>query len=152
MNNEEQLHEICNFMSQERVLTLSAAAEGEVWSASCFYHFQKDEMAVYVMSDINTRHAKLMLKAPGVSGTIIASDTSMVHLKGIQYQARVSLLSSEQETAARARYYQRYPFSRIMALPIWYLKLIEIKYTQSRAGIKRHMHWACLHMPQEVSR
>ncbi|MCL6325072.1 hypothetical protein [Pectobacterium polaris] len=92
MNNEEQLHEICHFMSQERLLTLSAAAEGQVWSASCFYHFQQDEMTMYVMSDITTRHASLMLKAPEVSGTITGSDISLMQLKGLQYQAVASLL------------------------------------------------------------
>ncbi|GKW15448.1 hypothetical protein M9782_10910 [Pectobacterium actinidiae] len=148
MNNEEQLHEICHFMSQERLLTLSAAAEGQVWSASCFYHFQQDEMTMYVMSDITTRHASLMLKAPEVSGTITGSDISLMQLKGLQYQAVASLLSTEQEGIARARYYQRYPLSRVMARPMWSLKLIEIKFMQNRLGMKRCMRWHCSTRPE----
>mgnify|MGYP004705737667 CR=1 FL=1 len=143
MNNEVQLYEICHFMSQERLLTLSAAAEGQVWSASCFYHFQQDEMTMYVMSDITTRHASLMLKAPEVSGTITGSDISLMQLKGLQYQAVASLVSTEQEGIARARYYQRYPLSRVMARPMWSFRLIDIKLMQNRVGMKRSMSWHC---------
>ncbi|MCF0220341.1 MAG: hypothetical protein HUK14_11215 [Muribaculaceae bacterium] len=32
MNNEQQLREICQFINRERILTLSVAAEGMVWS------------------------------------------------------------------------------------------------------------------------
>lgn len=85
MNNEQQLREICQFINRERVLTLSVAAEGMVWSASCFYQFQKEQMVLYLMSDINSRHSQLMLKAPIVSGTIISSVKSMMSMKGMQY-------------------------------------------------------------------
>lgn len=141
MNNEQQLREICQFINQERVLTLSVAAEGVVWSASCFYQFQKEQMALYLMSDINSRHSQLMLKAPMVSGTIISSVKSMISMKGMQYQAHITPLSAEQEEQARNFYCERYPISRVMALKIWRLQLMEIKFTQRRMGMKRCLYW-----------
>ncbi|AKG68242.1 hypothetical protein WN53_03345 [Serratia fonticola] len=143
MNIEKQLREICHFINQERVLTLSVAAEGVVWSASCFYQFQKDQMALYLMSDINSRHSQLMLKAPMVSGTIISSASSMMSMKGVQYQAHITPLSDEHEEQARSFYYERYPISRVMAFKIWRLQLREVKLTQRRMGVKRCLHWVC---------
>lgn len=141
MNNKQQLHEICQFINQERVLTLSVAAEGTVWSASCFYQFQKDQMVLYLMSDVNSRHAQLMLKAPVVSGTIISAVKSLMSMKGIQYQAIISPMSGESEAIARNLYCERYPVGRVMSFKIWKLQLMEVKFTQKRMGIKKCMQW-----------
>ncbi|KAE9771480.1 hypothetical protein GQA42_24405 [Escherichia coli] len=141
MNNEQQLREICQFINRERVLTLSAAAEGIVWSASCFYQFQKEQMVLYLMSDINSRHSQLMLKTPIVSGTIISSVKSIISMQGVQYLAHITPLCLEEEQQARNFYCERYPISRIMDLKIWRLQLMEIKFTQRRMGMKRCLHW-----------
>lgn len=141
MDNDKDLQDICKFINQERVLTLSAAAEGDVWSASCFYQFQKDQMVLYLMSDINTRHSQLMLKAPIVSGTIVSSMKSMMSMRGMQYQAHITPLSAEHEEQARNFYYERYPISRVMTSKIWQLQLMEIKFMQRRMGVKRCLHW-----------
>ncbi|MGP0837910.1 hypothetical protein [Serratia sp. CY85251] len=141
MDSDKELQDICKFINQERVLTLSVAAEGEVWSASCFYQFQQDQMVFYLMSDINARHSQLMLKMPTVSGTIVSSVKSMMSMKGLQYQAHITPLSAEHEEQARNFYCERYPISRVMALKIWRLQLMEIKLTQRRMGVKRCLHW-----------
>ncbi|HAW3616723.1 hypothetical protein [Escherichia coli] len=141
MNNEQQLREICQFINRERVLTLSVAAEGMVWSASCFYQFQEEQMVLYLMSDINSRHSQLMLKAPIVSGTIISSVKSMMSMKGMQYLAHITPLCAEEEQQARNFYCKRYPISRVMDLKIWQLQLMEIKFTQRFMGMKRCLHW-----------
>lgn len=141
MDSDKQLREICKFLNEERILTLSVAADGTIWSASCFYQFQKEKMVLHLMSDINSRHSQLMSKEPVVSGTIISQVSSMMSMKGAQYLARVVPLSDENEVLARNLYCERYPISRVMSLKIWELQLMEIKITQRYMGVKKSLYW-----------
>lgn len=151
MISEKQLYEICEFINNERVLTISVASDGDVWSASCFYQFQQEQMAIYLLSDINSRHAKLMLKTPKVSGTIVSSANSVLSAKGMQYQAKITHLTEDGEKVARKIYYERYPIGRAIASKIWKLELIEIKLTQQIMGIKKSLHWV-IDSAQEFSK
>jgi len=60
MNNAESLAEICHFLREQHVLTLCAKHGEDVWCTNCFYFFAQDKMALYLMTEPTTHHAKLM--------------------------------------------------------------------------------------------
>jgi len=150
MSNDTQLRGICDFLSKEQVLSLSVAAEGQIWSASCFYHFNEEKMEMYLMSDTKTRHAKLMAREPMISGTITSNVKSITQMSGIQYRANASLLSGDRQKTARKLYCQRFPLSRVMGLPMWQLQLTEVKLTQRRLGVKQGMYWERPYAKEEL--
>ncbi|MBB1580321.1 YhbP family protein [Serratia sp. OS31] len=140
MTDEHQ--PIVHFLSKQHVLTLCAGNGMDMWCANCFYVFDAERMALWVMTETHTRHGELMLQNAGVVGTIAPKPKTIALIRGIQYRAQATMLNGEQEALARARYCKRFPIAKMMKAPVWQLDLQEVKMTDNTLGFGKKLHWA----------
>ena len=129
------------YLKKHHVLTLCAAAEGDLWCANCFYVVEPGQMTLLLMTELKTRHGTLMAQQPRVSGTIAAQPKTVALIKGVQYSGWVEQLTGEAEQVGRALYCQQFPVARAMPSPLWRLSLDEIKMTDNTLGFGKKRYW-----------
>ncbi|MGL4858159.1 MAG: YhbP family protein [Enterobacteriaceae bacterium] len=142
----ETLLAIQEYIDAQHVLTLCVTdKEGFPWCACCFYVLHRETMTLYLMSQKNTQHGRLMMSNPCVAGTIFHPPESVATLQGIQFTGTIEELLSEQRKLAKKRYLQRFPIARLIPSPIWGLRLQTIKMTDNQRsfGYKRYWQNAC---------
>lgn len=141
MNDAEDLKHISKFLSKQHLLALCAAADGDIWSANCFYVADISTMTLFFMSELKTLHGTLMHKNPHVVGTIAPQPKTIALIKGIQYRGEAFILTGEAETAARSLYCKDFPIAATMKAPVWALKLNQIKMTDNTLGFGKKLMW-----------
>lgn len=141
MNDPDDLKTISRYLSKNHVLALCAQAEGDIWSANCFYVADVDRMVLYFMTELKTRHGTLMHKNPHVVGTIATQPKTVALIKGIQYSGVATVLEGEAEKVARSQYCKHFPVAAVMKAPIWQLALNEIKMTDNTLGFGKKLLW-----------
>lgn len=123
------------------MLALCAAADGEMWSANCFYVTDAETLSLYFMTELKTLHGTLMAKSPQVVGTIAPHPKTIALIKGIQYRGEATILSGEEESHARRLYCKHFPVAIAMKAPVWALKLNSIKMTDNALGFGKKLLW-----------
>ncbi|WP_411706066.1 YhbP family protein [Edaphovirga cremea] len=141
MNNPEHLVSICHFLKKHHVLALCAMANGDMWSANCFYVFNEPAMSLYIMTEHKTRHGALMVSNPFVVGTIANQPKTVALIQGIQYSAQAQVLAGEAERVARSAYCALFPVAKAIPAPVWQLVLQEIKMTDNKLGFGKKLLW-----------
>ncbi|MGC6388084.1 YhbP family protein [Ewingella sp. S1.OA.A_B6] len=141
MNDADDVKHIGKFLGKHHVLALCATADGDMWSANCFYVADISTMTLYFMSELKTLHGTLMHKNPQVVGTIAPAPKTIALIKGIQYRGDALILTGEEETAARYLYCQHFPIAATMKAPVWALKLNQIKMTDNTLGFGKKLFW-----------
>lgn len=141
VNNPDDLQVISQFLLKQHVLTLCASHAGDMWCANCFYVFEPQQMALFLMTEGHTRHGELMQKNPQVVGTIATQPRSVALIKGVQYRGEISLLSDDDDKLARQRYCRRFPIAKVASAPIWRLSLQDIKMTNNTLGFGKKLYW-----------
>lgn len=142
MNDAGDLKHIGKFLAKNHVLALCAAADGEMWSANCFYVADTATMTLYFMTELKTLHGTLMHKNPHIVGTIAPQPKTIALIKGIQYRGEAFILTGDEETKARHLYCQHFPIAVAMKAPVWVLKLTEIKMTDNTLGFGKKLMWS----------
>lgn len=112
MSKGNELLIISRYMKKLHVLTLCVGRDSELWCASCFYTYDENEVAFYIMTETSTRHGEMMLRYPAVAGTIAGQPKTVMLIKGVQFSAQALLLQGEDAVSARERYTQRFPIAR----------------------------------------
>jgi len=141
MNNPDDLKHILKFLNKNHVLALCAVADGEMWSANCFYVTDSENLSLYFMTELKTLHGTLMAKSPQVVGTIAPHPKTIALIKGIQYRGEATVLTGEEEHLARALYCTHFPIAVAMKAPVWRLKLNHIKMTDNALGFGKKLLW-----------
>lgn len=141
MYNPDDLKHILKFLTKNHVLALCAAADGEMWSANCFYVTDAETLSLYFMTELKTLHGTLMAKSPQVVGTIAPQPKTIALIKGIQYRGEATILSGEEESHARRLYCKHFPVAIAMKAPVWALKLNSIKMTDNALGFGKKLLW-----------
>ncbi|BFO07919.1 YhbP family protein [Serratia rubidaea] len=141
MEQSEQQQHIIRFLSKQHVLTLCAGNGLDMWCANCFYVFDAERMALWLMTEPHTRHGQLMQQHAEVVGTIAPKPRSIALIKGVQYRATARILSGDEEQQARARYCRRFPVAKAMPATLWQLSLQEVKMTDNALGFGKKMYW-----------
>ena len=141
MNDADDVKHISTFLSNNHVLAVCAAADGEMWSANCFYVADTVSMTLYFMTELKTLHGALMDKNPHVVGTIAPVPKSTALIQGIQYRGEAVILQGEEDAAARTLYCHHFPIAATMKAPVWALKLSEIKMTDNVLGFGKKLFW-----------
>lgn len=141
MNHTEDQQHIIRFLNKQHVLTLCAGNGVEMWCANCFYVFDAERMALWLMTDLQTRHGELIQQNSVVVGTIAPQPKTVALIKGVQYRGVMTLLEGDEAQLARARYCKRFPVARVMKAPIWRLDLQEVKMTDNTLGFGKKLHW-----------
>jgi uncharacterized protein YhbP (UPF0306 family) len=132
---------IQQFLQQRHILTLCVHNPEKVWAANCFYVFDVKTAAFYILSELKTEHAKIMLESPQVVGTVNVDTTVVSHIQGIQYQATAVLLSGKTMHTAYQQYYARFPFAQALPAPVWQLDLTYVKFTDNTKGFGNKIVW-----------
>ncbi|WP_279029437.1 YhbP family protein [Gibbsiella quercinecans] len=138
----EDLSLIARFLNKQHVLTLCAGNGADMWCANCFYVFDAERMALWLMTEPHTCHGELMQQQPRVVGTIAPQPKTIALIRGVQYRGDIARLSGEEEALARARYCKRFPIAKVMKAPIWQLTLQEVKMTDNTLGFGKKLHWS----------
>ncbi|KQN43677.1 YhbP family protein [Rouxiella silvae] len=141
MNDPEDLKIISRYLSKNHVLALCAHADGDIWSATCFYVTDIERMCLYFMTELKTRHGSLMQRNPHVVGTVAKQPKTVALIQGIQYSGSATILEGEEDAAARARYCKQFPVAIAMKAPVWALRLDEIKMTDNTLGFGKKVFW-----------
>lgn len=141
METENDLAAIARYLKKLHVLTLCAGENSDLWCASCFYTYDEQQVAFYVMTELHTRHGELMSRHPQVAGTVSGQPKSVMLIKGVQFRARAKRLEGEDEQQARTVYNRRFPIARAAHAPIWRLYLTELKMTDNTLGFGNKYRW-----------
>lgn len=141
MNKGNALILIAQYVKKQHVLTLCVGRNSEMWCASCFYTYDEQEVAFYIMTETTTRHGEMMMHSPQVAGTISGQPKTVMLIKGIQFCGQILLLAGEEEQVARNRYTRRFPIAKGSAAPIWRLRIDELKMTDNTLGFGTKRYW-----------
>src|SRR5476649_1931970 len=109
MTDAGDVKHISTFLSDNHLLALCVLAEGDMWSANCFYVADTQTMTLFFMTELKTLHGAMMAKNPQVVGTIAPQPESIALIRGVQYRGEALILSGDEEQAARQRYCQQFP-------------------------------------------
>lgn len=133
---------IGDFLTSHHVVGL-AVIEGEVpWAASCFYAFDAAAMTLIVLTSTRTRHGQAMLTRPLISGTVAGQPSAIASIRGLQFQARATLLAGQERQDANHRFVRRHPSAAIMPSDVWAVTLDTVKYTENKIAFARKLYWS----------
>ena len=132
---------IIHFLEKKHIVSFSTFADLEMWSAICFYVFDKQQQRLILLTKPETRHGQLMLKNPQVTGTIIHETAAVAKLQGVQFIGEISELKTAEKQTALDLYYARFPYSRVMQSPVWQIVLNEVKFTDNTLGFGKKLLW-----------
>ncbi|WP_113626441.1 YhbP family protein [Pectobacterium peruviense] len=135
------LEAISRYLKKLHVLTLCVGENSELWCASCFYTYDDEQIAFYLMTELQTRHGETMARLPQVAGTVSGQPKSVMLIKGVQFRGQAVQLDGDAAQEARARYNTRFPIARASQAPIWRLELTEIKMTDNALGFGKKRYW-----------
>ncbi|AIR69575.1 YhbP family protein [Dickeya fangzhongdai] len=140
MEAENTLGVISRYLKKLHVLTLCVSDDDDLWCANCFYVFDDEQIAFYLMTEPDTRHGEIMRRCPQVAGTVNGQPKSVLLIKGVQFLGEISRLTGDEEAQARSRYNVRFPIARSSGAPVWKLSLKEMKMTDNALGFgKKHL-------------
>ncbi|SLM61562.1 MULTISPECIES: YhbP family protein [Dickeya] len=142
MEAENTLGVISRYLKKLHVLTLCVSADDDLWCANCFYVFDDEQVAFYLMTEPDTRHGVIMRRCARVAGTVNGQPKSVLLIKGVQFMGEIHCLSGEEENLARHRYITRFPIARSSSAPVWKLSLNEIKMTDNALGFGKKHLWS----------
>ncbi len=132
---------IWSFANKQTVLNIATYSDGESWSASCFFAFEKTHKLLVFKSDKDSRHIREALAQRRVAGTILPDKLKVGKVKGIQFQGRMLLDDGEILAAAEKKYYKKYPYAKVVPGDIWMIELSLVKLTDNSLGFGRKLIW-----------
>ncbi len=130
-----------NYLKKHHVLTLCAGNSDNMWAANCFYVFDEQQVAFWLMTEESTRHGQLMLQNTRVVGTVTTPPKSVMLIKGIQYAGEIFRPTEEREKLALACYQKQFPIAKAMKAPVWEIRLDELKMTNNTLGFAKKIYW-----------
>jgi len=139
MFDNDQLSAIARYLKKQHVL--SVCGGNPVWCANCFYLFNAEKVAFWLMTETTTRHGEQMREDEQVAGTVNGQPKSVLLIKGVQYAGRIALLEGDEEQAARRAYIKRFPIAARATAPLWEIKLDELKMTDNALGFGKKLSW-----------
>ncbi|KPA53087.1 YhbP family protein [Photobacterium lucens] len=137
---DQQAH-IATFIEQHHLLTLCASFQSNLWCANCYYAFDKQTMALYIMTSPESRHGKLMICNKFISGTIAPEPDDINDIQGVQFSGEVKLLEMEEAKNAENIYNQRFPIAKKIPSSLWKITLNELKMTDNRIKFGFKLSW-----------
>lgn len=130
---------IGRYLKKQHVLSVCGGQP--VWCANCFYVFDTERVAFWMMSETDTRHGTNMLNDAQVAGTVNGQPKSVMLIKGVQYSGRARVLEGEEAAQAKKAYMKRFPIAAKVSAPVWEITLDELKMTDNALGFGKKHHW-----------
>lgn len=132
---------ILEFINEHHLLTIASTDGADIWCASAFYAFNKDNNSFIVTSSLDTRHIKLALSNNIVSGTVALETETIGMIRGLQFKANIIKCSDSLLDKNRLLYLKRFPYAILKGGDLWELEIIELKFTDNRLGFGKKLHW-----------
>lgn len=133
---------IAAFLKQNHVVSIAAAAGGDIWSACCFYVPDWEHTRLIVLTSLNTRHGRLMAANPKIAGTVAGQPDAVTKISGIQFTARARTIENDADRkTALALFYKAHPVARAMKSDVWALELDSIKFTDNKLVFAQKTLW-----------
>lgn len=142
-NNQKKDDEslIKQFIKKHHIFNLAVYYNNEFWTATCFYAFWKDEMALIFLTDLNTKHGQLMLNNPEIIGTIALETRIIGKIQGIQFKGIAKIADDSSINTLKKLYYKRFPVAIGTKSTFWILRFTYIKYTDNTIGFGKKIIW-----------
>ncbi|MBJ7223912.1 MULTISPECIES: hypothetical protein [unclassified Brenneria] len=141
ISNGVNNRKISKFLHRNSLLSLCTYSQDDFWPASCLFKFNEKSMSLWVSTNENTRHSKIMTVNNSVVGTINSTSLFLPFKRGVQYKGRISKLDGKQLSIAKGEYLKKFPFFKNKVKCIWEIELDEIKYTDLRMGAIQVAVW-----------
>ncbi len=130
---------IKDFIKKQHLLSLSVVEtnsnEFGVYSASCYYAFDEQNLNLLFKSAQETKHIRLCAINPKV-GVIIAKDSkNLGKIQGLQIKAHFKQATQRQQDI----YYASYPFARFGEGEIFALEILWAKYTDNKLLLSKKL-------------
>lgn len=133
---------ILRFLTDNPVLSLCLQGADGPWAASCFYVLDASMPRLILLSDVATRHGRLMLESPAVAGTVSGQPRHLRDIRGVQFTARSErLLDEDARQLALDLYLARHPMARLFNSDVWSLRLETVKMTDNSLLFARKTRW-----------
>ena len=138
---------ILDFIAEHHVMTLACAVrttgsgEPELWCANVFYVYDLEEEAFIITSDAGTRHARMFLENPHVTGSVVLETEKVGKIRGLQFAGRVRCCEGGIFDRCRFKYLKRFPYAMLKGGEVWLVEPYTMKYTDNRLGFGKKLHW-----------
>lgn len=129
--------EFVDFIKEHHVLTLCTCKDNISWCASCFYVYYEEDNLFIFASDKKTKHTKLMIENPNISGTIALETKEIGLIQGMQFSGVVSKASSD----SKKLYLKTYPYAIALIPTLWQIKINYAKLTNNRLGFGKKLEF-----------
>ena len=133
----KSLEKIEIFLAKHHLLSLATSADNRPQSASLFYAYDKENIAIIVASDTKTEHIQNVLANNNVSGTVALETDVVGKIEGIQFKATMEMIMHNEG----AIYFKQFPYAKVMNPQLWRLKLSNVKLTDNRLGFGKKLKW-----------
>ncbi|MFZ7282892.1 hypothetical protein ACLSZW_04280 [Avibacterium avium] len=138
-------HNIAQFLQRQTVMSIAVHSAQDFWAANCFYVLDDSNISLIFFSSLSTQHAQIMQQSDLVVGTIATQTDQVSEIEGVQFKGRAILLNENARQSAfksaLKRYYERYPFARLMSTDLWQIELDEIKHTSNKFVFAQKTYW-----------
>lgn len=130
------------YLQQQHVLTLCTGQGDSLWAANCFYVLDEQHVALWLMTQPDTRHGELMRRNPRVAGTVTTATRSVMKIQGVQFSGEILQPQGERLQQGISAYQQQFPVARAMNAPLWEIRLDTLKMTDNTLGFGKKIHWS----------
>ena len=137
----DTLTAIGRWLAKQSEVTWCVHHEGELWCANAFYLFDAQNVALYLLTDDKTRHARMSGACAPVAGTVNGQPKTVARIRGVQFKGEIRRLEGQESDAVRKAYLRRFPVARVLPAPVWEIRLDEIKFTDNTLGFGKKLHW-----------
>jgi uncharacterized protein YhbP (UPF0306 family) len=128
-------------MRRHHLLSIATVSDRGPWCASCFYAWDEENNTLVITTDTDTRHGAEFLMNPAVAGTIALETKRVGRIRGIQFTGTVREPADEELAGARRVYLRRFPYTALVDLHLWIIRLEHIKLTDNRLGFGYKEVW-----------
>ncbi|MCX7954478.1 MAG: hypothetical protein N3A01_04725 [Bacteroidales bacterium] len=139
--NKDDLTLITQFIKKHHIFNLSVYDNNELWTATCFYAFWEEQMALIFTTDLDTKHGRMMLNNNSVVGTIALETKIIGKIQGIQFKGTVKIADVNTLNFIKKLYYKRFPVAIGTKSEFWILYFTYIKYTDNTLGFGKKIIW-----------
>lgn len=125
---------VFRYLSEHHVLTIASSNGDDLWCASCFYVFAREQRSFFIMTESTTRHGQLMTACGRIAGTVADQTANVARIRGFQFSGTARVLEGEERNQARSLYCRRFPVALASRAPIWQLSIKYGKFTDNTLG------------------
>ena len=99
---------ILDFLQQQHCLSLATSNQSRPWATNLFY-CSDEQLNLYFVSSSHTRHAKDIADNSCVAVTINESTTDWTQIKGLQIDAKATLVNDVENAGVLSMYLDKFP-------------------------------------------